>query len=230
MKLANVGQCLRKDFSLVARVNNNASEAQAAANALDVLDGSELVGLTAFDVASIINFTGLSAGNAANFIVPPIDGTFAYFVDGTSVTYSTPYVGYVSSGNDAILGSDAFDDVFSTGWGDDYLAGNAGDDTLIGDSGTDTLVGGLGNDSLTGGLDADTFVFAPNFGHDTITDFTPDVDVIQFASSMFATQQAILSATQDNLSGFAVITASAGHDITLNVAKAALDAADFRLV
>jgi Ca2+-binding RTX toxin-like protein len=111
-----------------------------------------------------------------------------------------------------------------------FVFANATGATLTGTSNKDVVIGSHGNDTMTGAAGADTFVFAPNHGHDAIADFMPDVDLIQFSSSMFANQQAILNATQDNLSGFAVITTSAGHDVTLNVAKAQLDAADFRLV
>jgi len=113
--------------------------------------------------------------------------------------------------------------------GNDTLTGGAGNDTIDGGAGADIITGGAGNDNLTGGSGADTFVFAPNFGQDTITDFAPDVDVIEFAASMFANTQAILDATNNNGGGFAVIS-TGGNEITLNVSKTMLDTADFRLV
>lgn len=73
--------------------------------------------------------------------------------------------------------------------GADTLKGLAGKDTLLGGGGSDTLLGGGGNDKLNGqaGDDtlkgqagADKFIFAVKGDHDTIVDFTDDVDTIQF--------------------------------------------------
>ena len=100
----------------------------------------------------------------------------------------------------------------------------------MGSTASDTIVSTTASETLIGNGGADDLVFAPGYGLDTITDFTPGVDLVQFSTSMFATQQAILDATQNNVGGFAVITTSVGHDVTLNVNKAALDVADFRLV
>jgi Ca2+-binding RTX toxin-like protein len=41
------------------------------------------------------------------------------------------------------------------------------------------------NDTLTGGGSADTFVFNPSFGKNTITDFNASQDVLAFAKSLF---------------------------------------------
>jgi len=70
------------------------------------------------------------------------------------------------------------------------LTGNSGNNILDGGSGNDTLVGGAGNDTLTGGDDSDYFVFntAPNSitNKDTITDFQPGADELQFSKAIFA--------------------------------------------
>ena len=62
------------------------------------------------------------------------------------------------------------------------LAGGAGDDRLKGGGGRDTLEGGAGDDILIGGGGADTFVqdFSQP-GADTITDFKPGQDTINFS-------------------------------------------------
>ena len=67
------------------------------------------------------------------------------------------------------------------GGGRDTLEGGAGDDVLKGGRGDDTLEGGAGDDILRGGAGDDTFV--QNFsepGADTITDFKPGQDTINF--------------------------------------------------
>ena len=69
------------------------------------------------------------------------------------------------------------------------FVGSSKADTLIGGSQGDTIFGGGGGDTLTGGGGADTFVFKattdsrPGSGNfDTITDFTPTSDHIDFAA------------------------------------------------
>lgn len=95
---------------------------------------------------------------------------------------------YTLGGADKVIGSDAAEVVFlgngndytallagndylNGGNGRDTLLGGQGDDRLIGGSGDDVLNGGAGDDRLTGGRGADQFVFAPNQGRDTVTDF-----------------------------------------------------------
>ena len=99
------------------------------------------------------------------------------------------------TGADVVKGR-AGDDTLLGGGGRDRLKGNAGDDTLRGGPGRDVLKGGrdddrlfggahrdrldgqAGDDRLTGGGGADRFIFRDGGGHDTITDFTDDLDVI----------------------------------------------------
>ena len=61
------------------------------------------------------------------------------------------------------------------------MVGGAGDDRLRGGKGDDTLEGGAGDDILKGGKGDDTFVqdFSKP-GSDTITDFNPGQDTINF--------------------------------------------------
>ena len=73
-------------------------------------------------------------------------------------------------GKDKLYGGDQ-NDTLSGGKDADKLKGGYGDDRLIGGSGADKLKGDEGDDWLTGGKHADTFIFAGNFGIDTITDF-----------------------------------------------------------
>ena len=74
------------------------------------------------------------------------------------------------SGNDFLDGGSG-SDTLDGGYGEDSLYGGAGADSLYGGYGTDTLWGGAGNDTLTGGSSYDVFVYKPNEGTDTITDY-----------------------------------------------------------
>ncbi len=62
--------------------------------------------------------------------------------------------------------------------GNDVLFGGWGDDTIFGDGGNDRIIGGFGDDVTTGGEGHDTFVIGVRHGHDIITDFDLDEDVI----------------------------------------------------
>jgi Ca2+-binding RTX toxin-like protein len=73
-------------------------------------------------------------------------------------------IGFGYDGTYVLLGE-------SADTGSDMLFGEDGDDYINGGHGDDYIDGGTGNDSLTGGAGADTFIFADNFGNDTITDF-----------------------------------------------------------
>jgi hypothetical protein len=77
--------------------------------------------------------------------------------------------------------------------------------------------------AATGTNGGDTFVFAANFGHETITNFHPETDVIEIDHAVFADFQALLAATQDDGNGTAVITADANDTIAIkNVTVAQL--------
>jgi 2',3'-cyclic-nucleotide 2'-phosphodiesterase (5'-nucleotidase family) len=137
-----------------------------------------------------------------------------------------------AAGDDTLNGGGG-DDVLDGGAGNDILNGGTGHDVLKGGAGNDTLTGGAGDDRLTGGAGNDTFVFAPGFGQDEITDFKglnmKGGDKIQFDASIFADFNAVLAATTDNGS---TLTIDAGADsIILKVKDVALlNANDFLFV
>jgi hypothetical protein len=103
---------------------------------------------------------------------------------------------------------------------------------IVGDYGANTLKGTSADDIFIGNGHPDTFVFAPNFGNDTIKDFRasgPSHDVLQFSKSVFDNFAEILShATQ---SGQDVVIATGNDSLTLKNTKIdALDRSDFHFV
>jgi Ca2+-binding RTX toxin-like protein len=100
------------------------------------------------------------------------------------------------------------------------LAGGTGDDVLI----------GCPNDTLTGGAGADTFVFDPGLGKETIKDFNAQQhDVIAFDRTLFtnATGAQVINQAHDS-NGNAVIVVHATDTVTLiGVTVAQLHASDF---
>ena len=119
--------------------------------------------------------------------------------------------------------------------GADVLSGGGNNDSLSGGSGNDILIGGTGNDALTGGANNDTFVFAPGFGKDVITDFTAGTvtahDVLQISmGTAFDTLAEILAAATQ-VGANTVINFDLNTSITLNgVTKASLVDADFKFM
>jgi VCBS repeat-containing protein len=81
----------------------------------------------------------------------------------------------------------------------------------------------LASPAATGPNGGDTFVFAANFGHETIANFHPDTDVIEIDHTVFADFQALLAAAHDDANGNAVIAANPNDSITVkNVTVAQL--------
>ncbi len=101
---------------------------------------------------------------------------------------------------------------------------------ILGTNGADTLKGTSGHDVLSGNGGRDTFVFAPNFGKDVITDFKGagcGHDVVQFSKTVFDSFADVLShASQSGQD--VVINAGSGNTLTLKDTKlASLDKYDF---
>jgi hypothetical protein len=67
---------------------------------------------------------------------------------------------------------------------------------------------------MTGGNGPDTFLFRPDFGANTITDFDFHNDAIQLDKSIFSSVADLLSHTTDTAGG-ALITDTHGDSITL---------------
>ena len=148
------------------------------------------------------------------------------------------------SGSD-IMGAGAGEDDLDGGSGDDILFGAAGNDTLRGGSGDDdiyngdgtdlvdggagddTLWGGAGDDNLTGGSGNDTFVFAPGFGTDTITDFgnsAGDTDLLDLTRLDGVTRESVLASASYDASGATITLAGFGKLILEDIDQADLEA------
>ena len=138
-----------------------------------------------------------------------------------SIIVTNPNVDYLAGANTTLIG----------GNGKQVLDGSAGHDVLIGGNSPDVLVGGV-MDTMTGGNGPDIFLFRPDFGANTITDFDFHNDAIQLDKSIFSSVADLLSHTSDTVNG-AVIDNTHGDTITLsNVTLGQLQAHpnDFYLV
>jgi len=116
------------------------------------------------------------------------------------------------------------------GTGSYVLDGSAGNmNVTAGGGGAQWLAGGPG-DTLTGGSSADTFMFAPSFGKETINNFNAAQDVIDLPQNLFANFAAV--AADMHFSGAnTVITLDANDAITLShVAIWNLHAQNFHFV
>jgi Ca2+-binding RTX toxin-like protein len=81
------------------------------------------------------------------------------------------------------------------GTGADHFIGGAYADSLNGYDGNDILQGNGGNDTLTGGAGSDHFVFAtPTWGNDTVTDFAPGTDFLDFRGSGLTMNDLVITA------------------------------------
>ncbi|MEM6381039.1 MAG: calcium-binding protein [Pseudomonadota bacterium] len=96
------------------------------------------------------------------------------------------------SGQDTLIG-EAGNDFLQAGSGSDFLFGGSGNDTLDGRESIDVLNGGAGDDTLIGGTGADTFIFAPGFGNDTVTDFQDNIDELDLTAFNLASINGALS-------------------------------------
>lgn len=119
--------------------------------------------------------------------------------------------------------------------GNDEIRAFRGDDTLNRLDGNDELRGDAGNDILTGGDGADRFIFNIRGGIDTVTDYTDEVDRLDFTNfniEATATDSAfdILISHAEQVGDDTVFTMDGGEVIILeDVLISVLDAGDFRI-
>ena len=138
--------------------------------------GGETAGYTLADksitytagTSKTINFSGV-----ASELTVPADGIFAFEVDNFSSNVTI----------DDNAGEFRF--MVNVGAGADTVAGSTGAD-FIGVKGTNlTINTGAGNDTLVGGSGNDTFIYKPNEGTDTGTDFASG-DLVQIVDGTFS--------------------------------------------
>jgi len=123
-----------------------------------------------------------------------------------------------------ILGQDGHGDKITGTDGNDILLGAGGNDVLVGLGGNDRLEGGEGNDKLKGGSGADLYVFAQQWGSDSILDFEPGVDHIEFLGPGADPSQLAIAYGGGN----AVVTDGSVDQITIvGAAPGSLHATDF---
>jgi len=98
-----------------------------------------------------------------------------------------------------------------------WYRGTAGADTITGTSLGETIAGNGGDDTLTGGSGSDVFLFEPNLGHDTVTDFQAGAgsdDVVKLQGIAIPPLATIFDLTAQ-VGADSVITFDANNTITL---------------
>ena len=126
--------------------------------------------------------------------------------------------------------SGAYGSTIRGGNGSYVLDGSAGNMSVTaGNSGAQWLVGAPG-DTLNAGHSADTFIFPPGFGNETIKNFNAAQDIIDLPQSVFANFAAV-AADLHASAGNTVITLDANDAITLShIAVADLHAQNFHFM
>jgi Ca2+-binding RTX toxin-like protein len=150
---------------------------------------------------------------------------------------------YMSGGGGAdVMHGGAGDDVMTGGTaatqmygddGNDAIRGSTGNESLFGGAGNDKLSGGAGNDTLNGGSGNDTFVFAPNFGKDTIADFQNTggtQDILQFDHTIFADFSTVESHMAQVGSDVVITVDDHNSVVVQNMTLSNLHASDFHFV
>ena len=176
----------------------------------------------------------LDGGGAADFMYGGT-GNDTYFVDNTG----DKVIEYENEGIDTVISSvhyslsDHVENLTLTGTANLHGRGNGLDNVIIGNGGDNTLRGMAGNDILSGGAGNDTFIFKPNFGHDTITDFSAGAgsdDVLEFDAQLFAGFAGVMESAQQMGNDVAIHYDDDNSLTLLNVDLNHLHADDFRFV
>jgi VCBS repeat-containing protein len=204
---AGSGELILKD---PAHFTGTISDSGGSLTAADVVD------LAGFDTGALVHYSGTKSGGTVT-VSEAGHATAVLHVGANSTNWGKP----VTDGHGGILIHDPPDD-----------AGGQAVDSDPGPAASQTIVASVPNQTLTGLAASDNFVFNfASIGQDTVTDFHPATDTLQFTSAIFANAQAALNATHDDGHGNTVVALD-GHDtVTLGgVLKAQLHATDFHIV
>ena len=171
------------------------------------------------------------------------EDTFNFTVsDGQGGSANSTLTVLITAPNETLV-TGAANSKIDGGNGSTVLDGAAGNMTLVAGSGHQILYGGP-NDTLIGGHGAENFMFAPNFGNETIEDFHSrdenfyrghehiheKVDKISLPSDLFANFAAV-QADMHSSGANTVITLDANDAITLaNFSAAHLHAHNFHFI
>ncbi|HKU95650.1 MAG TPA: Ig-like domain-containing protein, partial [Vineibacter sp.] len=176
----------------VVRSNGQATVTGTTGEANDTIsiyDGSTKVGVAATDADGRFSFTTAAATSAVH----------SYGADATDLAGNTG-----SAAGKVILGS----------FKNDTLTGTSGSDTINGADGADKITGGAGADTLSGGAGKDTFVYtaaaqSTSAVTDTITDFRPGSDKIDFTAIAGIAANRGVPQFQGNITGSGNLTLNA---------------------
>jgi hypothetical protein len=186
----------------------NVIDGKAGVDVLDGADGSDVYMIDSPNdhLAAEIADSGVSGVDEVRFAAN--SGTLTLFSGDTGI--ERVVIGTGTGANAVSTGTGAAGVNASAVGNGLTIIGNAGPNVLTGTAYDDTIVGGAGNDTLTGGNGADTFVFNAA-GKDTITDFAPGTDVLQFSLAKFAAVGSAPGALDPN-AFWSAAGAVAGHD------------------
>jgi hypothetical protein len=188
------------------------------------INGVGLTHVTALITGAGAQTIGTTAGGNIVYVDATILGAGAQTITSTSGSDVT-VVAYAFNGAQTITTAGGNDHITTTSAAGttNIITANGGNDTIVASLGNDTIYGGAGTDTLTGNSGADTFVVTgvtlSTNGTDTITDFTPVDDTIQFS----------LAAVNAATAGGLVAGAVAAGNIVIGAGAVAADANDYFL-
>jgi len=184
------------------------SHAQAASSGVlageSDSDPSDTFSVSAVDGSSVD--VGVAVAGAHGDLTLNADGSYSYTASHSGLAAAEDIFDFTVSNNHGVT-TDSMLTVLVTHPGKTYLTGPEGG-TIRGGSGTEVLDGTSGNmtvtagtgaqwlvggtgDTLTGGSGADTFMFAPGFGKETIDNFNTTHDVIDLPKMLVANFAAV---------------------------------------
>lgn len=129
------------------------------------------------------------------------------------------------NGNDNMNGGSG-NDLMNGGSGNDRLDGRTGNDIINGGGGVDRITGGRGDDTMSGGAGNDIFYFDAMSAHDTITDFNPNAETLDFRGSGYS----MADVSVQSVAGGALVTVGAVSITLLGVATSDIAVDDFLFV